>query len=329
MTDVRELFYKKRISQMFLIARAFAILTVVSAHITIKTSSMIADFYNAIGSVGVIVFLIISGYYYKSAPLKELIPKKVKGVIIPWIVLGTAVWFVNSLLTNSGYGIFSLLQWLIGYKTYLYYIPVLLLCFVLFYYNNIISLIFALVLNVLSIVLTNMGVLQPIIQALHITNYLNVFNWIGFFAIGVFLKRISPEVLYCFFKKTNIFFIILSVCATVVLVITGYKVGYFSAMGWLYELVCAIGIFGLCTHEKLYNKLFVDISNASYAIYLLHMMFTGVLAKVYGLHPALLLLSNIIVLGVTYTVLFVGRFVFSKAHLEKVYGIATGVRCRE
>lgn len=326
MTNTCEVSAEKQISRMFAAARLFAILTVISAHIAIRNSAVIAKFYSAVGSIGVIVFFIAAGYYLKQDKPFLFIKKKAKTILLPWMVLGTAVYVVNSILNGSGLSLFSWVQWQFGYKTYLYFVPVVMVCFVLFYYNNLLTLIAAIILNGLSLMLTCSGVLEPVIVALHITNYLNVFNWIGFFALGILLRRIPVEKSFAFFKQTRLFALCLSVFCIVLITFTDYKVGYFSPFGWAFELVCTWSILGVCTFERAHNKFFVSVSEMSYAIYILHMMFVGVLAKVYGLHPALSLFANVIVLLFTWFVLTAGRCIAGRVKLAKVYNLFLGIR---
>ena len=87
MPDSNYLSFDKKISQMFTIARVFAILTVISAHITIRTSQVIANLYSTIGSIGVILFLITSGYYFKKEAPSVMIKKKMVSIyaMIKWL----------------------------------------------------------------------------------------------------------------------------------------------------------------------------------------------------------------------------------------------------
>lgn len=317
---------EKKISRMFTAARAIAILTVISAHTTIKTSEYIAGLYSAIGSIGVVVFFLISGYYFKRESPLVMIKKKLRMIIVPWVVIGSAVFVVNSLLAHSTIGITPYIEWMLGYKTYLYFVIVLIVCFVLFYYNNLITLITAVTLNAASVILTNAGILDPIVEKLHITNYINVFNWIGFFALGILLKRIDPDKLYRFIVKTRDISLGFSAVATILITFQGYKVGYFSELGWLYELVSAWSIFGLCTYKITHGKIMTDVSGSSYAIYLLHMMFVGILGKVYQLHFSISLFANIIVIVFVYLLIVVGRSVFYKINLGGVYDLLLGLR---
>ena len=99
-----------------------------------------------------------------------------------------------------------------------------------------------------------------------------------------------------------------------------------SALGWLYELISAFSIFGLCTFKFLQNKFIIDISESSYAIYLLHMAFVGICAKIYGLHFSVSLVANIIVLLVVFGLILLGKIIAKIIKLENVYNICLGLR---
>lgn len=317
---------KNSISKMFDAANAMAILSIVSAHITIRSPEVLANLYATIGSIGVVLFLIKAGYYFKNYPFVVLVRKKFVSIILPWIILGSLVFVVNTILTSGIFNFSDWLLWLVGYKTYLYFVVVLLMCFLLFYKNNMVTLLGAIVINAFSLVLTACGVLEPVIEALHITNYLNIFNWIGFFAIGILLNRVNEEKLYLFIKSTRFIWIGLSVVGTGLIVLGGYKVGYFSPLGWLYEILSTLSILGLCTFGFMQNKLLSGISSYGYAIYLLHMMFVGVLGKIYGVHIVLTAIANIIVCLFIYFILYAGNYIATKIKLGKTYGTIIGLR---
>lgn len=320
---------ENKISAIFRNARAVAILTVIAAHITVKNLNWLSHLYSVIGSIGVIVFFIISGYYYKKEKFSILCKKKLISVILPWIILGSIVYIVNTLLAGNNITLLEWFKWLIGYKTYLYFIPVLLCCFLIFYYHNLISIIIAMAITAISLVLTVIGVITPILEMGHITNYMNICNWVGFFALGLLLKKIDPMKFYSFIKKTRWIWIISSLCFTILLIILQYKVGYFSALGWLYELIAAFSVFGLCSFEFMNNRLVFSISNFSYPIYILHMLFIGVLAKIYNLHLCLLMISNIIVLFAVWGLLCLGLYIAKKIKLDKIYKICIGIRLKD
>lgn len=323
-----EMSAEKRISRMFTVAKAVAILTVISAHITIRTSSVLANFYSAIGSIGVILFFISAGYYFKKEHPMVMLKKKSKTVVLPWAILGTLVYVINTFLSKGAFGVISYIEWMLGYKTYLYFVIVLLICFILFYYNNIVTQICAVLVTATSLILTNLGILDKVLETLHITNYQNVFNWVGFFALGLLLRRTKPQILFNIIKRTREVALILSAIATILISFLGYKVGYFSPLGWLYEIVSVWSILGLCTYSFMYNKVTVSISETSYAIYLLHMAFVGVLGKIFKIHIIFSIPANLIALAFTWLLILGMAFVAQKIKLGKLYSTCLGLRER-
>ena len=167
------------------------------------------------------------------------------------------------------------------------------------------------------------------ISALHITNYLNIFNWIGVFALGMLIKQINPEKLYSFLRKSRFVALGLFAVAVLLICIFDVKVGYFSYIGIWLELLGTLAILGISTIGILENKLFYDISNLSFTIYLVHMMVIGVFDRVYNLHFVLQAMSSFIVIGICYGVLFVGRWLIKLIKLEKYLYPLFGFRNRK
>ncbi len=276
---------EKHLSHIFALSRLLAILCVISAHVTIKSPLWVTELYSAIGSVGVVLFFIISGYYYKQYPFGVLCRKKLRNVV-------------------------------------------LLVCFALFHaLRSVWFLLLAMVVNAVSLCLTALGYMQDVISCLHITNYLNVLNWVGFFAAGILLQRVRAEAIYRFIHSTRWLWMAASLGWTVFIVLTpGYSVGYFSTTGWAYELVSSLAILGLCSFRWKHDRLWLSLSAASYPIYLLHMMFTGILAKVYSLCLVTTLFSNVIVLLSVYLCIMGGGYLAKKARCEKLYAACVGMR---
>ena len=319
---------EQKISRMFTCSRAIAIWTVIAAHVTLKNADVLSDLYGAIGTVGVALFFIMAGYFYKKEAPLTLLKKKSVSILVPWFILGSVVWFGNALMTGGALSITQWVLWLVGYKTYLYYVIMLLGCFVLFYFHNRATLFAAIAITLVSLTFTAWGVMDPIIQQLHITNYLNILNWVGFFALGMLLKRVEPEKLYGFIHSTRWVWMGLSVLLTVIFVVLRIPTGYFTLYGWAYELVCTLGILSVCTFGFVHNKAILSISRYSYAIYLLHMLFVGILGKVYLMHPVVSIFANTIVLLFTWLVLVVGQWIAQKIRLNKIYGYVIGLRIK-
>ena len=192
----------KNLSAAISVARGLALFSIVSAHIMFLkgTPAVFSNFYANFGTIGVVAYYIISGYLF--APehyggFFKMLKNKAKAIGLPWVVLGSTVYFYKVYFTRV-YSLKAHVKWLLGKNTYLYFITVLLLCFVICYFVKNKAALWGFVgLNVLSLELTAFGVLQPAIAFLRITNNLNLFNWLGFFALGRLARGLNGEL----FKK--------------------------------------------------------------------------------------------------------------------------------
>ena len=197
--------YEKNISSMVTVARVFALISVVCAHITFPETvpEEIRTLYSSLGSVGVIFFFIAAGYYYnpKKYTFIALLKNKFISVCLPWLFFGSIYYVYKAILKPGEHLSLSFgayFKWIIGHETFLYFCTILLLCFLIFYRTNKPILISSVVITFISVMLTASGMWKPIIEALHITDYLNIFNWAGFFALGMLLKLIPAHILYNF-----------------------------------------------------------------------------------------------------------------------------------
>lgn len=203
------------------------------------------------------------------------------------------------------------------------------LCFLIFYRTNNIILYSAIGINLVSLVLTATGVLAPVIEHYHITNYLNIFNWVGVFALGMLLKQLSPEKLYNFFIRYRFVALGLFAIAVILICVFDVKTGYFSYIGIWLELLGTFAILGVSTIQVFENKLFYDVSNLSFTIYLVHMMVIGIFDKVYNLHVILQAVAVFIIIAITYGILAVGRWLIKLVKLDKYLYPLLGFRTRK
>lgn len=323
----------RNISNMVIVARTLALISIVSAHIifTQTTPLWISEIYKLLAPVGVVTYFIISGYYYhidKYGSFFYVLKKKLKTIGIPWLVLGSIGYFYNAILSKD-ISIVSYLKFILGNGSYLYFLIMLFLCFIIFYFfKSKIFCIVAILLNILSLELTAMGVLEPVTKALHITDYLNIFNWIGFFAFGVLLQRVDTDKLYNAVKKLRVLSIMVFVLFFVVLFITKIKTGYFSYVGWIYEFIGAVAILAVSSFDFLNIKLIRKVSNDSFTVYLIHFMVIGVFDRLYNIALPLQLFANIIVICISFVAIELCMFISKKIKIEKIVCVILGVRGR-
>lgn len=277
----------RHISKMFCAARVLALLSVVSAHISLP-ETFAGNLFGRIGSIGVIAFIIMSGYFYntdKYPNVTGLIADKFVKLIVPWVFMASVVFAYDTILGHKPFSFINYFKWIIGNGTYFYYMTVLVLC------------------------------------------YLNVFNWIGFFAIGLLLRKAEPDKIYVFFLKYRWLIIAAYNMALVMLLIfENIKADYFSYIGPVYELLGVAAIFSLSTLDLCRYKITVALSNSSFTVYLVHIMFIALIDDYFLLSAVTRLLMPLTVVLLAFAVLSLGRLICEKIHLSELYSLLTGIR---
>lgn len=322
---------RESMSGLFATARIYCLISIVAAHLYFP-EPFFTMIMHRLGTVGVVGFLVMAGYFYK--PVKfgsfvNLLKKKAISIGVPWIAMGVLTWAYNAVLNPNKRSVLELIKWVLGNSTYLYYMPVLVLCFIIFYKHNIATLTAAVGLNIASVLLTATGVLAPIIEALHITNHLNVFNWIGFFAVGMLLQRLDEKATYRFLRRYRLLFVLLFIaCYSLAVAFEGINLDYFSYLAIPYELIGVLALFSVSTFQLSDNKVFSALSESSFTIYLIHLIFIGLLDNILARFVVLSLLAPIVIIVVVFLCLMAGLWLARKVKLDNLYCTLLGVRVK-
>ncbi len=182
-------------SRAFSILRVFAILSVIAAHVNRVVEmpairGAISAFWNAFGQVGVICFFLMGGFFYhrERGDTKSFWQKKLTSLIIPWIFCSIITFALNALSARS-FSVLAYVKWVLGSGTWYYYITVFLIFLVIFKWlaRRDAWLYLCMVLNIASLALCT--VKPDWLSLPFLTQYLNVFNWIGFFALGILMRK--------------------------------------------------------------------------------------------------------------------------------------------
>ncbi len=289
------------------IMKGLAILSVIFAH-CVYDDPNIQRGSSIIGTIGVPVFLVLSAIFFDTKESsRSLIQKKLQRLILPWILWGT-VTYIISCLSNNSPSILGGIKWIFGNYTWLYFVPVLLICFILCYIcENTCK--FATIFIVFASIVTNaLYILGVIDKGGLITAYQNPLNWYLFFWIGRIIRYNLSKILSVVNKLQ--FMKIVSICLMVVLFSLYYyfveEPGYWSVFSLLFELISIIVVYLISTNFAL--RIFKNIGKRSYPIYFIHMqigMFVGnkilsIIPEI-NLFPILLvLLKPIMVLLISY-----------------------------
>ncbi|HCC93278.1 MAG TPA: hypothetical protein DEQ26_02920 [Flavobacteriaceae bacterium] len=252
-------------------SKFFAIISVVIAHYISSQFIIISPVLQRIGTFGVPLFLLLSGYFYniEKYGFIKFFKNKFKTIIIPWFFTGSLVYIIS----KKDYKLLELVEWgewLLGIGTYLYYLTILVLLFLLFslkFIKNKYILMLLVTVNLISLYITNQN-------EYNIYSYLNIFNWIGFFSIGILLKNKMNQLFE--FIKNNRNLLLLSSVVIVLTIVISFEInysGYFSEFSFLLEIIGILIIFTLSTYEIFNNKLIKLVAKYSFSIYLLHFLF--------------------------------------------------------
>lgn len=128
--------------------------------------------------------------------------------------------------------------------------------------------------------------------------------------------------------KSRIIFIVSFVFLVAAFVAFDVKAGYFSYIGWVYELVGAMAIFGMASFKKLDVALVKTVSNYSFSVYLVHFMVIGVFDRIYNLLLPLQVIANLIVIAISALILYACLFIAKIIKLEKLTSLFFGVKNR-
>ena len=307
-------------------ARIAAILLVISAHISVP-NPVVDKLIAVLGGMGVGIFLAISGYLYNTdRPMRDFFSKKTKTLMLPWVIAGALVYAYTVLMQGEAVSFSGLIRWILGYKTYLYFMTLLIIYFFIFYgVRKLWVYVVAMVLNVVSVACTQFGLVEPVVNSLHITNYLNPFNLVGFFALGAVCRAVDSGKLYEILYRFRYAGIAVFVGSIAILYITGQS-GYFMLLPHLLEYLVIFSVISFCTLEGIGADWQKKAAAYSFSIYLYHMPFVGILARVYTLNVGTMILAPAFVYAMTFLILFGMHKVFCLIKAESLYKFLIGIR---
>lgn len=271
--------------------RGIAIISVVFAHCHNRViGNAIDEFLNniavTIGTVGVPIFLIISGYLFHKKQWRFFIVSK-RNILVSWMFTGCCIWGYE--VAKNGLEYANLIDWLIGKGTYLWYMMSLLLFWLLYQILEASERvhIVILILSIISTVCVDCFESVAGFTLSISSTFANFIYWLSFFSIGVCMKdakamkRMSIKA-----PLKNLIFICALCSWGGVMYINDNIISYRCKGFLLFALSSAYVIFFIVNSaihsnrlEK-FNKPLVDylsqVGNNSYAIYLLHMPLAGV-----------------------------------------------------
>lgn len=270
----------ERESAAFDILRVFNILSVIAAHtISIIDGNAlrycITFFWSSYGTVGVISFLIEGGFFYsrKENDTVDFWKNKMRKMIVPWILCASLTYIlsiaVNGLPAN-GSVLLTYGKWVLGSGSWYYYMTVFVICQILFRFisKSDIALCMTVLITVAMLILGTMGFY---FQYGALTLYLNILYWVGFFALGILIRK--HGILKYIIGNAQC---LISLAASVIcfmLMLRVQKCGYFGILSGIWEVLAFCFLLNLSL--KLANTRICGVLKkfgmTTFCIYLIHM----------------------------------------------------------
>ncbi|MCI6850535.1 MAG: acyltransferase [Clostridiales bacterium] len=259
------------LSNTFYAYKAMAILFVVMMH-CIYSTRPVSRVAGAFGILGVPIFFFTSGFFFdRREATKVFWKKKMRSIVIPWLLYGTLLYLFACALNNFSKVEIPFLKWIIGNGSWLYYVPVLIQCFILFricdnkWFDMVVFLLF---------ILSNVLCVLDIIDHLPwYTKYQMVFNWCGFFQLGMIARKNILAVMTLLNRKPVKAAIVGLWILSAIYYFTTDFVGYWSPVALVHELLGIVAFFVIADTCLKKANLLVDIGKNTYVIFFLHMQF--------------------------------------------------------
>ena len=317
--------------QYIYVIKIFAIISIVSAHLTsIPDNSnkynIISSFIlQNIGNIGVPIFYLISGYlfFYNKHDFKNFFNKKIKTIILPWIVTGSII-FLSTAIRKGGLNLNNYIKFILGSGSYLYFLTILIVFYIIFFKikNNIYILSLSIVISIVSILLTASG------NLLNINSYLNCFNFMIYFVIGIILNKYNLLIkVGKIFGKYIYYILIIYILSIVVAYIYQIKIGYFEYSTLYFNMISIPIVLGLSTMKFFYNKHMTKWGIESFGIYLLHTPVAGLIKKILNHFDIWLLtiIRPIIVICIVMLFIDIYKYLSRKFNIEYISNSIIGV----
>lgn len=267
---------KKNVSDALYVLKAFGIFSVAAAH-CVSNGGAIDRVLGICGTIGVPIFLVLSGVFFEhNYSILEFFIRKWKRIIVPWIVWGVGTYVLSVLSLGTDISLVGCVNWILGNRTWLYFVPVLLICMLILKIRcNCAFLCIVIGVSILSNTLTILGVFR---NTQYLTNYQNVLNWILFFAIGIILRRKGITNWVPSGNRCILSFGILTIVLGIIYFYLPVIPSYWTWISVPFEVCAGITLYFLA-FKMCKNQLLIGVGKNSYPIYFMHMQIGMIVAN--------------------------------------------------
>lgn len=270
--------------------RGMAICLVIMAHCTTipKDASLFAiktsTFLHSISMFGVWLFFFLGGYLYayNQKTLGVLLKRKTRTLFVPWFLTGLLIYVYTS-LRHGTLGIVALLQYLIGYGSYLWYLTVFTFLLVFFYVFRRKQTYIAFIVFI-CMLFEIIGVHYSLAETNYNVYYFICLSWPVAFGIGYLINRwMLQEGILAHVRKHGLFETVCFMMGSVVVYFVNGEWSYWSRC-YLPLCICLMPcVFYLATRmKKKPAVIFEKLGEMSFSIYLLHMPVAGIITNIFN-----------------------------------------------
>lgn len=312
-------------SNTLYVIKAFAVVSVILAHMPFGDEHVLSENIRiALGQIGVVVFFLVSGFFYsrKEGDSKTFWIKKLKSIVVPWFIISSVTYALSCILNNKVVlSPVAAIKWILGIHNWYWYMPVLLIMYVVFrFVKKDVFLYLCVIISTVSVLISAFGLIN---YNGYFTQYFNIFNWIGFFALGIIIRKKNA-----FDKMIGYVPMIISLSILIISVAFSARLGLHKSYVNYFSLPCELSGFLFLMNVSFYlNKIKVlnDIGKKSFFIYLIQMQIAGIINTRLPYNILFFILRPFIVLTLIYVMCLIIEFVLKKTKLNK-YGYFIGIR---
>lgn len=310
--------------------KAFAILAAVAAHASnIDQTTALSEFFtrswDMISCISVGNFFLVGGVLYQRTPgdTASFWKKKAVNMILPWVFCAALTCTLRGLLGYPS-DLAGYVRWILGVGTWYYYITVYIFFLAFFkpIFNCVPALWACVAVTVVSLVLRTLGMEIPVDRWVQ-SEYLNPMYWMGFFALGVLLRKKGLRL-----NKWVTFACFAIFVVSAVVVYRNWIYTYFHILNFIYSLSAFVVLLtiGRWLAGTPLARPVQWIGASTYCVYLLHMQIVQSVARKLPQSDLSQLLAPVIGMAVMLLLIEIGKRITRKLPFGDKIRMLVGLR---
>lgn len=318
-------------SKMLYVAKSLALVLIVWAHMSVGEECWEEKLRVAFSESGVTVFFVCSGFFYQRQKndTVRFWRKKAQTLIAPWLLFATATFALSVFISRNLTGVLiRYIEWVLGLGSLYWFMSVLVICFIVFKFmpdklgRRTAGLLLLIATSLVSVILSVFAVIPygPVFN-----QFSNVFNWLGWFALGIMIRE--KKLLECITSPKLL--LIGGPMWILFLILSTMEAG--PLQGYIHICALPVEIFGTLTVLSIARLLrnvsiCVDVGKKSFFVYLIHIQIAGVINALLPNKYMLFAIKPFIATAICYVLAKVCQWILVKAGLYQKCGKVLALR---